>query len=83
MTNKRSLTAEELFVLGLVQDIHGAQNTPADVFFADEGEACISARDESGVSRVFVSLTNLGDWYRAGQLSLEDLRSWISGEHAA
>jgi hypothetical protein len=83
MTNKRSLTADELFVLGLVQDIHGAQNTLADVFYTDEGEACIGARDEGGQTRVFVNLTNLGEWYRSGQLSLEDLRSWISAEHAA
>jgi len=83
MTNKRTLKPDELFVLGLVQDIHGAHNSPADVFYTEDDEACISARDEAGTARVFVNLTNLGDWYRAGQVSLEDLRLWISAEHAA
>jgi hypothetical protein len=83
MTHKRSLTTDELFVLGLVQEIHGAQNTPGDVFYTEDGEACISARDQDGQSRVFVNLTNLGEWYRLGQLPLEDLKLWISAEHAA
>jgi hypothetical protein len=83
MTSKRSPTADELFVLRLVQEIHGAHNTPADIFYTDDGEACISARDNSGQVRVFVNLTNLGEWYRDGQITLEDLRAWISAEHAA
>jgi hypothetical protein len=83
MTSKRSPTANELFVLALVQEIHGTQNTTADVFYSDDGEACTAARDKNGQTRVFVNLTNLGEWYHAGQVTLEDLRSWISAEHAA
>ena len=83
MSPRRELTKEELLVLGLVQELHGAHNTAADVFFADGDEACMSAKDSSGNSQIFVSLTNIGNWVRDGQITVEDARSWIFPTHTA
>ena len=83
MTERRPLTEDELFVLRLVQEAHGFHNTEADVFFTDPAEAVITARGPEGDLRVFVSLTNLADWYRSGQISMEDMRAWISPPNVA
>ena len=83
MTEPRRLSYDELLVLRLVQARHGPQNTVADVFLTGGAEACIAARDASGATRVVVNLTTMGAWYRSGELTLDELRAWIAGEHAA
>ena len=67
----------------MVQAHWGSQNTIADVFVTPAAEACIAARDSAGHPRVLVNLTTLGAWYRSGELTLDELRAWIVGEHAA
>jgi hypothetical protein len=78
MAGRRSLTAPELLVLRLVQELHGAHNTEAEAFFTDADEACIAATNVAAEPVVFVSLTNLGTWHAAGELSDEDMRAWIA-----
>ena len=83
MTELRRLSYDELLVLRMVQAYHGPQNSLADVFVTGAAEACIAARDAGGAVRVVVNLTTLGAWYRSGELTLDELRAWIAGEHAA
>jgi hypothetical protein len=75
----RILTQSERFVLEEVRAYWGTQNTEADVFLTDAGEAALFANSQDGTSQVCVVLTNLGEWYDDGTLSLPDLRAFIAG----
>ena len=76
---RRDLTNEELLVLNEVQAYWGPQNTPADVFFTDEGGAGLFVRAHDGTMPMFVHLTNLGRWHADGTLTIEALRVQITG----
>ena len=77
----RDLTEQELIVLAEVQEFWGPQNTETDVFAVGE-EVCIFAKDRAGNMQVGISLTNLGDWYADGSLSMEQLKRWVMGPAA-
>ena len=55
------------------------QNTAADVFFSDSGEAVISVKASDGSTRLMANLTNLAAWRSDGTIpSDEELRkSWL------
>jgi hypothetical protein len=76
---RRDLTDEELLVLNEVQAYWGAQNTPNDVFFTDEGGAGVFVRALDGSMPIYVYLTNLGRWHAEGTLTIDALRVQITG----
>jgi hypothetical protein len=80
--NRRPLRSGEVEVLGLVQSEWGPQNTEDLVEFATDGEAHLWVRDRAGQSVMFMSLTNLADWYLDGSLSRERLADWVRGPGA-
>jgi len=79
---KRAFTAPEDLVLREIQRYWGSQISVDDVFFTERDEAVLFVRARDGRTRVAVVLTNLGQWYEDGTLSLEALREQIKGPEA-
>jgi hypothetical protein len=75
----RDLTEGELFILEVIREMYGEQNTREDVFFTDRDEAAIFVKDRNGVMGVCAALTNLAAWYANGTISsIEELKSdWL------
>ena len=75
---RRQLTEAELFVLSLIQEAYGFENTEDEVFFSDQDEAVIFVKGDSGSLGLAV-LTNLADFLVDGTIaSVEELkREWL------
>ena len=70
--SRRNLTAGEREILQLIQDGYGPQNTEAQVFFSDTGEAAIFVRARDGASPLCAVLTNLAAWRADGTIASEE-----------
>ena len=79
---RRSLSEVERFVLREVQSYWGEQNTEDEVFFTDRDEATLFVKARDGSLPVCIVLTNLGNWYRDGLLSVGELRREVRGPDA-
>ena len=79
---RRDLTDVERLVLREVQSYWGDQNTVDEVFFTDNDEAALFVRARDGSYPVMVVLTNLGEWHRDGDLSIDELRRRVRGPDA-
>ncbi len=81
MTNeRRPLTEDELFILGLIQDAYGSENTEDEVFFSDRDEAVIFVQGDSESGGLGIAvLTNLAKSLADGTISsVEELkREWL------
>lgn len=76
--SRRPLSDGERCVLAEVQRYFGAHNAEADVFFSEQNEAVIFAKDASGEQQVCVVLTNLAKWLADGTIpSVDALRDWL------
>jgi len=63
----------------MIQEGYGPQNSLADVFFTDTGEAAIFVKASTGASVLMVNLTNLAVWRADGRIrSDQELkRDWL------
>ena len=75
---RRHLTEGELFILRLIQETYGPDNTEDEVFFGDENEAVIFVRGDGGGLGMAV-LTTLAKFLEDGTIaSIEELkRDWL------
>lgn len=75
----RDLSPQEQHVFNLIQEIHGDQNTIADVFGSLGDESCIFIKDEFGKKVLMANLTNLGRWQADGSIASDkELReNWL------
>lgn len=74
---RRALSDPERFVLAEIQAIWGEQNRDADVFIYAGCEAVLFVTSPDGGGPGVAVLTNLGNWYRDGTLSLDELREHL------
>lgn len=77
---RRPLTEGELFILGLIQDAYGSENSEDEVFFSDRDEAVIFVRGDSESGDLGMAvLTNLAEGLADGTISsVEELkREWL------
>jgi hypothetical protein len=70
---RRSLTEDELTILGYICDLYGDQNTTEDVFFSDQDEAVIFVKDKVGTMGLCVVLTNVAEWSKRDRLSRDQI----------
>jgi hypothetical protein len=74
----RPLTENEAFVLKQIQDMHGPQNSVDRVVYSGNDEAILVITDRNGIGSMMTVLTNLGNWYADGTISLQVLREWLT-----
>lgn len=76
--NRRPLSEGELFVLRLIQEAYGSENSEDEVFFSDEDEAIILVQGDGGSLGLTV-LSNLAMFLQDGTISsVEALkRDWL------
>ena len=76
--DRRQLTEGELFVLRLIQEAYGNENTEDEVFFSDENEAVIFVKGDGGGLGLAV-LSNLAMFLEDGTISsVEELKhDWL------
>lgn len=75
---RRQLTEGELFILRLIQEAYGPENSEDEVFFSDRDEAAIFVQGDGGGLDLAV-LTNLANSLADGTIpSVEELRrEWL------
>ena len=76
---RRDLTDLEQLVLAEIQRYWGTQNTLDRVLFSERDEAVLFVLDRDGEVPMVIVLTNIGEEYRDGSLSLDGLRDRIKG----
>ncbi len=77
---RRQLTEGELFILHLIQEAYGFENTEDEVFFSDRDEAVIFVQsDGEGGGLGLAVLTNLANSLADGAIaSVEELKhEWL------
>lgn len=70
---KRSLTDEELAILGLIQRLYGRQNAPEQAFISAADEAVIFVKDTEGTTGICVVLTNVARQSREQALTEDEI----------
>jgi len=75
MENKsqRSLTEDELKILGYIRDLYGVQNSSDDVFFTDDDDAAIFVKDIYGTKGMCVVLTNVAKFSKKDNLTRDEI----------
>ncbi len=74
----RELTADEMYILGLIQGMYGGHNTERGCFMTPEGGVALFVKDSGGESVVMVHLTNVALFRERSNLSDKQIEEeWL------